>query len=168
MTRWRTATTNERTAAVTRLGGQPSWSATPRWPLFDGEPLPFLGQIRVDQGLILLFLSLNPDSMSWEPEDGGNAAFIEPDGEFPSWTTPADRDKGPVLLPEILVPDDSLVIGGEPDWIQQDETPAAATQFVCTLRGMPDLLGHLEIGDAGNAYVFLSSTGHRARILWQS
>ncbi|NII39999.1 hypothetical protein E9228_000618 [Curtobacterium flaccumfaciens] len=127
---------------------------------------------------------------SWEADSGANAAFVfrgrdlrlaeypasphgDPDDPEPAWppvtddeyllglaaaTTPSDEDE------QLGVPDDVWFAGqygGEPDWIQDDETPDGL-RFVASIESGPL---EFDFGDGGCAYVF--SDGQRAAVLWQ-
>jgi hypothetical protein len=127
---------------------------------------------------------------SWEAGSGSNAAFVfhgrdlrladrpaspqgDPDDPEPVWppvtddeyllglaaaTTPSDEDE------QLGVPDDVWFAGqygGEPDWIQDDETPDGL-RFVASIESGPL---EFDFGDGGCAYVF--SDGQRAAVLWQ-
>jgi hypothetical protein len=166
---WRPAGAADASARITRLGGQPSWSGVPRWPLFRGEPLPFLGQVVLPTGeVVLIFMSSGEDSDDWRAEGGGNAALVEPGGGLPEWITARPVASGPTTLPNgVLVPPEPLVIGGEPEWLQHDETPAAAPVFVCQFDGFPEPDGWIAFGDGGSAYLFVSEDRMVARFLWQ-
>ncbi len=170
MTSWRSADPTEADAPITRLGGQPSWTGTPRWPTYQGQPLPFLGQIAFLEGrIVLVFMSDDPDTAPWQPSDGGNAAIIEPNGDLPPWVTPDARSTGPTALPgNPLVPDQPLQLHGQPDWLQYDETPDDTAQFLYQLDSFIDPDGYLTFGDGGTAYLFVSPDHRQARILWQS
>ncbi|MFS0730309.1 hypothetical protein ABC270_09550 [Curtobacterium sp. 1P10AnD] len=128
---------------------------------------------------------------SWDPDSGANAAFVfsgrglvladppvsphgDPDDPEPAY---------PPLLPDSMLlgtatvtatggEDAAAVLdaagavtagqyGGEPEWIQEDETPVGLG-FVASIESGP--LG-FDFGDAGRAYVF--SDGARAAVLWQ-
>ncbi len=169
MTTWRSAQQSDDTDAGTRLGGRPSWSGPPRWPSKDGQVLPFLGQIQFDGKRLLIFMSEDPFDDPWMAEGGANAVIVEPDGEFPPWVEPTSSTDGPCWHPDSMwVPDPPLEVGGQPEWMQQDETPEAAPEFVCRLRSLPDLDGILSFGADGDAYLFISEDRRTARILWQS
>ncbi|MBY0177278.1 DUF1963 domain-containing protein [Curtobacterium herbarum] len=127
---------------------------------------------------------------SWEADSGANAAFVfsgrdlrlaeyppsphgDPDDPEPAWppvtddeyllglaaaTTPSDEDE------QLGVPDDVWFAGqygGDPDWIQDDETPDGL-RFVASIESGPL---EFDFGDGGSAYVF--SDGQRAAVLWQ-
>ena len=130
---WRVADPAESAARTTRFGGQPTWDSTPRWPVFQDTPLPFLGQVSMPTGeVILMFMSDDEDAQSWEAEGAG-----------------------------------PLAIGGEPRWLQYDQTPAAAPVFVCQFDSFPDPQGWISFGDGGWAYLFMSDDRTVARFLWQ-
>jgi hypothetical protein len=169
MTTWREAQQGDDSDAGTRIGGQPSWQGAPCWPSKDDELLPFLGQIRFEQTLLLIFMSEDPSDDPWSAEDGANAVLVEPDGDYPSWVERTSSAVGPSWLPDAMwVPKAPLEFGGVPEWMQQDETPDAAPDFVCMLRGFPDLEDILAFGADGDAYLFVSRDRRTARILWQS
>ncbi|MEV0389432.1 hypothetical protein [Nonomuraea sp. NPDC050643] len=166
MARWRPAAADERDAAVTRIGGQPSWTRTPRWPV-GGDLLPFWGQFRHDDLLILVFVSPD-DVLWWRAEEGGNAAIVEPVGEYPHWVRPRALHAGPQVLPsDVLVPVDPLTTG-EPHWIQHDDTPPSAPEFVAEVRAEWDLRAWPPADDLGYMYLFVSADRRRARVLFQS
>jgi hypothetical protein len=140
----------------------------PRWPVFGGGPLEFIGQFAVGPRLLLAFMSFDEDAESWLAAGGGNAAFFEPGGEFPAWVIARPTDIGPAALgDEVLVPLD-WTLGGKPEWIQQDQTPSEAPVFVAQLSSFPDAGGMITFGDGGVAYIFASEDGTHARLLWQT
>lgn len=127
---------------------------------------------------------------SWDPTSGANAAFVfrGPDLDLAAAPTsphgdPDDPDPAspPVLGPGLLLGihptagDPGIALetaaaagvvvagqyGGDPDWIQEDETPEGM-RFVASLEPGPLAFG---FGDEGRAYVF--SDGQRASVLWQ-
>lgn len=165
---WRIATPEEAAAPLTRLGGRPSWSGEPRWPVFGGSALEFIGQFTHGDALILAFLSFDEDAGSAVAEGGGNAALVEPGGEVPGWVTTEPIEDGPAALgAEVLVPD-GWSPGTAPTWVQRDDTPPNAPVFVAQLASFPDRDGMITFGDGGVAYLFASADGTRARLLWQT
>ncbi|MEK6312569.1 MAG: DUF1963 domain-containing protein, partial [Curtobacterium sp.] len=128
---------------------------------------------------------------SWDADSGANAAFVfsgrdlvlagppvsphgdpdDPDPAYPpllpdsmllgtaSVTAVGDEDAAAALDAAGAI--EAGQYGGEPDWIQQDETPEGLA-FVASIESEP--LG-FDFGDAGRAYVF--SDGVRAAVLWQ-
>ena len=133
---------------------------------------------------------------SWESQAGENAVILQP-GPFDALVPVSAQAQGPTLLvrretaslldrllgrkritfesSEFCVrlietddPERGTCIGGEPAWLQADETPADGPwRFLMQIDSLcPDWF--LNLGDAGMAYVFLSPDGLRARMLWQS
>ncbi|WP_058726437.1 DUF1963 domain-containing protein [Curtobacterium luteum] len=128
---------------------------------------------------------------SWDADSGANAAFVFSGRDLVSADRPVsphgDPDDPDPAYPPLLA--DSMLLGtapvtdagddtvsaaldaagavvagqygGEPDWLQEDETPAGLA-FVASIESGP--LG-FDFGDAGRAYVF--SDGVRAAVLWQ-
>ena len=74
------------TEPVLKLGGQPVWLAEPQWPLSleYGEPMTFIGQFPVADGLAYLFMTRADDYAPYaaEPEGGENAVIIQPGGRL--------------------------------------------------------------------------------------
>jgi hypothetical protein len=169
MVDWILATPEQARDRITRLGGQPSWTGTPRWPQWNDEAIPFLGQFAVGERLVLVFCSPEPDAEAWKAEGGGNAALVEPDGPTPPWVSTREQAEGPVMLPNLaLLPAEPLELGAAPDWLQNDDTPEAATRFILELDSFPDPDGWITFGDGGTAFLFSSQDGDVARFLWQS
>jgi len=109
---------------------------------------------------------------TWEPEGGENAVIIQPDGRIPPFVAVRDVGSGPSRPAEDHLPVDELVtddeelwdfLGGDPVWLQGDETPGAGWRLVAQLT---DGFG-LNFGDAGIGYVFVSPDGAEGRFLWQ-
>jgi hypothetical protein len=169
---WTPGRRDQYAAPITRLGGRPSWHGHARWPWWRGRPLPFLGQFAVDDALVLVWMSVDPDAESWKAEGGGNVAIVQPDGELPDWVRWRWHRIGPTVLRHgVLVPDAATtraVEPAEPDWVQFDETPAAAARFVCQLGPPIDDRGVVDFGAGGEAYVFVSPDLRSARFLWQT
>lgn len=169
MVDWVPATPEDARGRTTRLGGQPPWDGNPRWPHRNGEAIPFLGQFAVDERLVLVFCSPDPDARAWKAEGGGNAALVEPNGPTPPWITAQPQAEGPAMLPDlVLVPAEPLALGGEPEWLQNEDTPRSAPHFVLELDSFPDPDGWITFGDGGTAYLFSSQDGDVVRFLWQT
>jgi len=79
------------------------------------------------------------------------------------WPKTSGRDAGDILG----------VLGGEPSWIQGDETPSCDVcstpmRFVAQLEEGPDRQTAMNFGGGGCAYVFeCSACEHQAKMLWQ-
>ncbi|MEV4703372.1 hypothetical protein [Actinoplanes sp. NPDC049316] len=109
---------------------------------------------------------------TWEPESGENAVIVQPGAGAPPFVTAAPLHEGPSLpgtdhLPvEDTLADDEVpwqFLGGEPVWLQGDETPGEGWRLVGQIT---DAMGH-NFGDAGIAYVFVSPDAAEGRFLWQ-
>lgn len=165
---------------VTKLGGQPTWLQDPQWPLSTSlaEPMTFIGQFRLDtDGAVRMAYVFMTDSEeyvdgTWEPEGGENAVIVQPDGRLPQFVAARALHKGPSWPAEDHLPVDEQMdgdeepwefLGGEPVWLQGDETPGPGWVLVGQLT---DRLGH-NFGDAGVGYIFVSPDGAEGRFLWQ-
>ena len=165
MIAWRPATPEEAVSPVTRIGGYPTFLSRARWPVCEGRQIPFWGQIATEQEIILVFLG---DLFSYEPENGDNAALVEPLGEVPAWVDTVPLRQGPSVSTATLVPTSGLVLGGRPRWLQQDDTPAAAPCFVCQIDTERELSDWPPLDNFGWMYLFTSPDRRQARVLWQS
>jgi hypothetical protein len=166
-------------AAVTKLGGQPVWLQAPQWPVSASldEPMMFIGQFRFDVGdeARMAYVFMTQGSVyvdgTWEPEGGENAVIVQPDGGIPPFVTVRALPVGPSWPPDDHVPVDVPArgdepwefLGGEPVWLQGDETPGPGWRL---LGQLTDRLGY-NFGDAGIGYIFVSPDGSEGRFLWQ-
>lgn len=168
------------TEPVTKLAGRPVWLEQSQWPrsAANGTPMYLIGQFRIDgpddPGPVLayVFMSSDEDGIvedTWDPDAGENAVIIQPGGRVPGFVSlgpvppelPDERDD---LLPHDDAPDEPYeFLGGEPNWIQDDERPAAGWRLIAQLS---DSYGD-NFGDAGIGYVFVSPDGKEGRFLWQ-
>lgn len=172
---------------ASRFGGLPAVPDGFQWPLCaeHGEPMQFTAQLADGDDLILVFFcQANPGMCdSWDPDSGCNAGIVVPStglhlaeapesesgtavfdegawllqvqpGDHTDWPAAADegRSAGHVVAGQL---------GGEPLWIQGDETPDAH-RFVAMLMEMPFGFNF----GGGWAYVFADDAGH-AKVLWQ-
>ncbi|MFD9479614.1 MULTISPECIES: hypothetical protein [Streptomyces] len=182
-------------ALVSRTGGVPTAPAGTVWPVCRvcAGPLQFLGQIVLGDGapagpgvLILFMCAHRPGRCEqWSPTAGGNLALLLPAGELVSVPAPdADADvlglgavraAVPVpAAPDGTAPDGRAVLGslgGEPDWLQDDETPdcpgcARPMTFVAGLREGPEPTTAMNFG-SGRAYAHACAPCGRAALLWQ-
>ncbi|BBD60138.1 hypothetical protein NIES2109_29330 [Nostoc sp. HK-01] len=163
-----------------------------------GAWMQFLGQIDLEatiikgicdrKQLLLLFMCSNNPGMcdEWDADLGGNAAILVSKTNLTSLEPPCDQEE--FLSEEILLTldecDDSAdtycdilnqfqyqicgKIGGEPLWIQDDETPicscGARMKFVVQLEPSTAF----DFGDSGSGYGFVCSVCQQgAKFLWQ-
>ncbi|MCI3273057.1 hypothetical protein [Streptomyces cylindrosporus] len=173
--------------AVTKMGGQPVWIEEPQWPLSreTGERMQFLGQFALGGGrLAYLFMTGGEDDFvdgTYEPEGGENALVVQPGGRVPGFVTVEQRAEGPSAGEDHVPraagagadanaderPWQFLGTPGiEPNWLQGEESPGADWQLVVQLDSC-DLPFHVNFGDAGVGYAFLSPDGKEGRFLWQ-
>lgn len=172
--------------------GEPQWPLSRA----TGDPMQFICQIRLpvdprfgEQRMAFVFMSgddtwdLTPEApATWEALAGENAVILQPAAFDPVVaTTPLEvgptlfRGQQPVELnvhesvedppfdPDRL---DSR-IGGEPAWLQSDETPTDGSWiFLAQIDSTTDEF-EINFGDAGVAYVFVEEGGRQARFLWQ-
>jgi uncharacterized protein YwqG len=166
-------------------------------------PMQFLGQIAMEDGeatrLALVFMCQNEPGMcdDWDADSGGNRAIIvaaddgsrladvPEDGyavrdtiygarveavDSPSYDEAREQwaQQNQCSPREVLGQ-----VGGEPSWIQADETPTCdhcdnAMEFVAQLEAGPDYKTEMNFGGGGCAYVFrCSCTQPGAKFLWQ-
>jgi len=166
-------------AARARIGGRPLAPSGTAWPHCKTctKPLRFIAQQPLDGGrMLLLFQCENDPGMcdEWAP-DGGNAAMIV-EGSLVALAAPEGAAFGP---PTGLragdddgdgLEDTDAVgrLGGEPDWIQDDETPeccGGAMRFLLQL----DEAAHPQLNFCGGgaAYAFSCDRCRRAVYLMQ-
>lgn len=165
-------------------------------------PMQFLGQIRTNgvlgNHLLLLFMCQNEPGMcdEWAADGGGNAVIVVPTDDLKLAQPPSGgvtlrpvrygttmvgveaedygealdkwRQENPGRPREVLGQ-----LGGEPGWIQSDETPGCdicrtPMSFVAQLEEGPDHRTAMNFGGGGCAYVFqCSCSGTTAKMLWQ-
>jgi hypothetical protein len=133
-----------------KFGGLPWGFPLDLWPVCEEceEPLTFLAQLRhqpgrIDLGgenrVLYLFQCEGDDGCStWEVDGGTNAVLILEQDQLGSKLTESP-DEETYILPELRVTewtkqgDDEQIetkLGGTPDWIQGDASPAAPYHFV--------------------------------------
>ncbi|WAJ31621.1 hypothetical protein [Antarcticirhabdus aurantiaca] len=189
-------------SSATRFGGLPSASGDFTWPTCrscDGE-MQFLGQVRspTSERLHLVFMCQNNPGVcsEWDADKGANAVIctatdglrIAPapsDGETVRATLYGARvervrassydearsgwsERHPGRQREVLGQ-----IGGEPDWLQGDETPRCdhcnePMRFVAQIEEGPDYDTGMNFA-GGCGYLFeCGCVGGRGKFLWQS
>jgi uncharacterized protein YwqG len=144
---------------------------------------------------LLIFQCQNDPGMcdEWDAESGGNLAMIVqaeggvplevPEGEtllpsesrlrFEAYQSKDGESPDDAYCEAADAPDSKVIgkMGGDPLWIQNDETPTcqcgATMSFVCQLEDRGG--GGINFGDAGAGYAFVCpDCSDQARFLWQS
>jgi hypothetical protein len=139
----------------------------------------FLGQFATPGGaLAYLFMSAGDEDGTFEPDGGENALIVQPGGRVPDFVTEVrDEATGPTVaedhVPVIGEPDPEAecwqFLGGpgvEPRWLQGEEVPGEGWALLVQLDSTA-LPFHVNFGDAGIGYAFLSPDGKEGRFLWQ-
>jgi hypothetical protein len=168
---------------VPRTGGVPLVPGGFVWPKCRecGGAMQFLAHLPLPFGVIAVFFCQNDPGMcdDWDAAAGGNDAFLL-SGSLSPAAVPAE---GETLLGAVTalrphpadVPTEELVLGrlgGEPDWIQGDETPdcpscAARMAFTAELEEGHDFATSANFGGGGRGYVFDCRPCGEAAFLWQ-
>ncbi|WP_406861342.1 hypothetical protein ABZO31_13150 [Streptomyces sp. HUAS MG47] len=170
-------------AAVPRTGGVPLVPDGFVWPVCRecGGAMQFLAHLPLPSGVVAVFLCQNDPGMcdDWDAAGGANAAFVF-SGELSPATVPAEGETqldavtALRLHPE-LTPTDAPVLGrwgGEPDWVQGDETPICPSctvpmGFTAELEEGYDFATSANFGGGGRGYVFSCRPCGGAAFLWQ-
>lgn len=184
---------------VTRTGGLPLVPEGFEWPTCAtcSGPMQFLAQLLVDESsVVAIFMCQNDPGLceEWSPAYGGNRAMIFPRAGLAPAQVPTD---GETLLPEASGVEPTAVglpyeeareqwaeshgrsgrevlgqLGGEPSWIQGDETPGcpSCSQPMIFVAQLEQGLSHTEInfGGGGSGYAFACRPCAQAAFLWQS
>lgn len=169
-------------AEATRLGGQPSWLEGPSWPVSrsTGEPMWFIGQFRIqgraDGGRLAYVFMTNAAGYAddaWEYDAGENAVIVQPGGTIPGFVSVSSDSTGPTCglaaFPEPCK-DPAFEfnrIGGDPVWMQADETPEGGQWRLVAQLDSTALPFPVNFGDAGHGYVFVGERCSEGRFLWQ-
>ncbi|MGJ5748819.1 hypothetical protein FB563_6379 [Streptomyces puniciscabiei] len=166
-----------------RTGGLPLVPDGFVWPKCRefGGPMQFLAHLPLDLGVVAVFFCQNEPGMcdDWDATAGANRAYVFR-GPLAAAAVPAD---GETLLNAVTalhphrsdVPTEEPVLGrlgGEPDWIQGDETPdcpscAARMTFTAELEEGYDFATSANFGGGGRGYVFHCRSCTEAAFLWQ-
>ncbi|KOU87074.1 MULTISPECIES: hypothetical protein [unclassified Streptomyces] len=177
-------------APVSRTGGVPLGPAGTLWPVCRAcaGPLQFLAQIVLDAGVLALFMCAHRPGRceQWSPSAGGNLALLLPAGGLVPVPVPRGADPQVLGLGAVRAavpaadlssagaPEGRAVLGslgGEPDWLQYDETPdcpacARPMGFAVGLREGPDPVTAMNFG-SGRAYAHVCGGCGAATLLWQ-
>lgn len=170
-------------ASTLRMGGIPLVPVGFEWPTCrtcDGA-MQFLAHLPLEVGVISVFFCQNDPGMcdDWDATSGGNRAYLFLDALEPA-TVPTDdatllgAATGLRRHPE-LAPTQARMLGrnsGEPDWIQNNETPLcsgcnAPMAFTAELEEGHDHRTAANFGGGGRGYVFHCDHCRRAAFLWQ-
>lgn len=171
-------------APVLRTGGVPLVPEGFVWPKCRacGGAMQFLAHLPLDTGVVAVFFCQNDPGMcdDWDASGGANHAYLFA-GELTAAAVPAE---GETLLGAVTAlrchpvdtPTDEPVLGllgGEPDWLQNDETPncpgcAAPMAFTAELEEGHDRTTSANFGGGGLGYVFTCAPCGRAAFLWQN
>ncbi|MEU9213956.1 hypothetical protein AB0D27_40210 [Streptomyces sp. NPDC048415] len=170
-------------APAPRTGGVPLVPGEFVWPRCRecGRAMQFLAHLPLDIGVVAVFFCQNDPGMcdDWDATAGANRAYLF-SGELAPATVPAD---GETLLGAVtalrLHPADKPTeepvlgrLGGEPDWIQGDETPgcplcAHRMTFTAELEEGYDFATSANFGGGGRGYLFNCQPCSEAAFLWQ-
>ncbi|MEU6248174.1 hypothetical protein [Glycomyces sp. NPDC047010] len=170
-------------APVLRTGGVPLVPRGFNWPTCaecEGA-MQFLAHVPVDGGAVAVFYCQNDPGMcdDWNATSGGNQAFLFT-GELHAAAAPTE---GQTLLGAVtsLLPDDTVApdgdgvlgqLSGEPEWIQNDETPTCPScadpmKFMVSLEEGLHHTTAANFGGSGRGYVFTCQCCSEAAFLWQ-
>lgn len=170
-------------APVLRTGGVPLVPDEFAWPRCGecGGAMQFLAHLPLGIGVVAVFFCQNDPGMcdDWDATGGANQACLFT-GELSRATVP---DEGETLLSAVTalrcrpadMPTGEPVLGrlgGEPDWLQSDETPGcprctARMTFTAELEEGHDFTTSANFGGGGRGYVFTCSPCSEASFLWQ-
>jgi hypothetical protein len=170
-------------APVPRTGGVPLVPEGFRWPSCrecDGA-MQFLAHLPLAGAAVSVFFCQTDPGMcdDWSPTGGANRAYL-----FSGPLTPAAVPaEGETLLGAVTAlrphPEDTPTkqavlgrLGGEPDWIQDDETPdcpgcATRMTFTAELEEGRDFATSANFGGGGRSYLFTCPPCAEAAFLWQ-
>jgi hypothetical protein len=186
-------------AALLRTGGVPLVPRGFEWPVCrecDGA-MQFLAHLPLEAGVVSVFMCQNDPGLcdEWDATGGGNRAYLYDDHDLTPATVPTE---GETLLGAVSAIRLELVdaadygeaidgwqggdrdatrtilgqIGGEPFWLQNDETPhcpacAKLMGFAAQLEEGYDYRTAANFGGGGIGYVFTCAACREAAFLWQ-
>ncbi|MGP3956329.1 hypothetical protein ACTWPT_10060 [Nonomuraea sp. 3N208] len=166
---------------VTKLGGAPVWVSEPQWPLSRRleRPMTFIGQFRLpgpEPRMAYLFMTGEDIDCTYESEAGENALIVQP-GRVPPFVEVGADASGPAICEHVVEFDVTNLgelddvydsrIGGFPTWLQSEEYPRGGWDFLFQLDSAGPLGNHVNFGDVGVGYGFLSPDEQEGRFLWQ-
>ncbi|MEV6740760.1 hypothetical protein AB0N14_28955 [Streptomyces sp. NPDC051104] len=166
-----------------RTGGVPLVPGGFLWPMCRecGGAMQFLAHLPLQVGVVAVFFCQNDPGMcdDWDATAGGNHAFLF-SGNLSPAAVPAE---GETLLGAITalrlhpadVPTEERVlgrVGGEPGWLQGDETPDCPScttpmAFTAELQEGYDFAASANFGGGGRGYIFTCQPCDEAAFLWQ-
>ncbi|CAL9585176.1 hypothetical protein [Streptomyces sp. enrichment culture] len=166
-----------------RTGGVPLVPDGFVWPKCRecGGPMLFFAHLPLEAGVIAVFLCQNNPGLcdDWDATAGANRAFVF-DGPLSAATVPAEGETrlGAVTAlrphPDGTPAEEPVLgrLGGEPGWLQGDETPACpscATRmtFTADLEEGAEFETSANFGGGGLGYVFHCRPCGEAAFLWQ-
>ncbi|MEU2428361.1 hypothetical protein ABZ611_02385 [Streptomyces sp. NPDC007861] len=170
-------------APLIRTGGVPLAPGGFVWPVCRacGGAMQFLAHLPLDGVVVAVFFCQNDPGTcdEWDAASGANRAYLFT-GDLVPATVPAE---GETLLGAVTAlrpqsadaPADGPVLGqsgGEPEWLQNDETPAcpscaAPMTFTASLEEGHDSATAANFGGGGLGYVFTCRPCAEAAFLWQ-
>jgi hypothetical protein len=165
-------------SAGARVGGKPIALAATAWPLCKrcGGPLRFIAQHPLEGGAhVLAFQCENAPGMcdEWAPASGANLVMVV-SGGVPLNAPTATKNPGaqPTFGPPVGLgasgDREVGILGGEPQWIQADETPeccGSAMRFVMQLEESAHR--QLNFCGGGAAYVFVCTACNKGAYIMQ-
>ncbi|GGZ22618.1 hypothetical protein [Streptomyces poonensis] len=172
-------------AHVPRTGGVPLVPDGFVWPMCRecGGAMQFLAHLPLQHGVVAVFFCQNDPGMcdDWDAGSGANKAFLFSGALSPA-AVPAEGEArlGAVTAlrahPGDTPADEDVPVlgrlGGEADWLQDDETPTCPScgtrmTFTASLEEGYDHATSANFGGGGRGYVFGCSPCGEAAFLWQ-
>lgn len=170
-------------APTTRTGGVPLAPEGFEWPTCQscGGAMQFLAHLPFDGNVISVFFCQNDPGMcdDWDATGGGNRAYVFA-GQLQPATVPAEGVTQLGATTRLrLQPEETATqapslgrVGGEPDWLQHDETPLCSgcstpMTFAAELEEGYDFATAANFGGCGRGYVFRCDHCTTAAFLWQ-
>lgn len=186
---------------ATSFGGRPVKNSGEdfQWPSCKHCKLPmqFLGKIAKAGKLHQLFMCQNEPGMceDWDANEGGNAVLVSTPRNLELVDVPSqgiclrDTEYSAEIVEEDAASYNELInpwaekngvsprqvlgkIGGEPEWLQGDETPTCdeckqPMKLLAQLEQGPDYKTEMNFGGGGVAYSFTCECDQSAKFLWQ-